>query len=155
MSEQPKLTVNDIIHNDERVVKIKQEYNQLAHKKNQLILELSNIESDIMKTMGKYELMSGYDCNEVTAMDNTKYYLVLDNFKTLAREKAMVIEAVKQIEQGIILKEKSFETLANLIVEELKARLDEKTQDVTVSPETVGANTETGTTGFDEDKCVE
>lgn len=113
------MNINELIHQDGRVQKIKQEYNQLNQKKNELILVLSAVESDLIKHMGGFEILN--------KLAHPHLPELLKGFHPLVAAKRKSIMAVASIEFAMKRTEKSFENLANMIVDELKAKAGIKT----------------------------
>jgi hypothetical protein len=52
------MNIQQLIEKDPRVIELRQQYQQTLAKKNQMIMAISNIEADIIKMMGKYEVIS-------------------------------------------------------------------------------------------------
>lgn len=116
MADQPKVTINDIIQADPRVVTLKQEYTQLTQKRNALVLEISFCESDIIRKMGQYEIVD-------PSVDIDLFAHLKVEFKRLASKKHELILEIANGEGIMQKKQGEFELLAEVIVEELKAKL--------------------------------
>lgn len=112
---QPKqVTVNDIIHADNRVIELKKVYAGFQNKKNEIILDLSRVEADIIKTMGAFEYL-----NKFTEIEDAQKEL-LPEFRRLITRKNVLIEEVKNAETSLEHCTDTFNKLAEQIVADLK-----------------------------------
>ena len=112
---QPKqVTVSDIIHADQRVIELKKVYAGFQNKKNEIILDLSRVEADIIKTMGAFEYL-----NKFSEIDEAQKEL-LPEFRRLITRKNVLIEEVKNAETSLEQCTDTFNKLAEQIVADLK-----------------------------------
>ena len=112
---QPKqVTVSDIIHADQRVIELKKVYAGFQNKKNEIILDLSRVEADIIKTMGAFEYL-----NKFSEIDEAQKEL-LPEFRRLITRKNVLIEEVKNAETALENCTTTFNKLAEQIVADLK-----------------------------------
>ena len=109
-----QVTVNDIIHADERVVALKKKYQEAQNKKNQKVLDISYVESDIIKTMGAFEYLNNF--NEV---DEARADL-LPEFRRLITRKHILIEEIRDEERAMEEYTQTFNKLADEIVKDLQ-----------------------------------
>ena len=112
--QQKPITVNDIVHSDPRVLELKKQYNAIAKLKNELILQISYIEADIIATMGAFEYLNAF-----TEVEEARAEL-MEKFRPLIVKKQGLIEEIASQDIAMDEKTKAFETLANQIVEDLK-----------------------------------
>lgn len=111
-----QVTVNDIINSDERVVALKKTYHEFANKKQELILAISRVEADIIKTMGAFEYLNGFDDAHVAQNE------LLPKFRALIAQKNLLIEAIKAQDAGMEGTTKQFQVLQQEIIKELQAQ---------------------------------
>ena len=52
------MNIQQFIEQDPRVIELKQQYNKLLVTKNQLIMDISHVEADIIKLSGAYEVVT-------------------------------------------------------------------------------------------------
>jgi hypothetical protein len=116
--QQPprQVTVNDIINSDERVVALKKTYHEFANKKNALILAISRVEADIIKTMGAFEYLNNFtDILEAQTE-------LLPKFRGYVQQKQALIEEIKTQDIGMENATKQFQVLQGEIIKELQAQ---------------------------------
>lgn len=121
MPEQPQqrqITVNDIIHSDERVINLKKEYNGYLNQKNDLIIAVAHAESNIIYTMGAFEYLNAFTDTDDARAD------LLKKFMPYVIEKARLVKAIDEKDKLMEATTKRFEDLANSIVEDLKKAME-------------------------------
>lgn len=116
-TNQPhQVTVNDIIHSDERVIQLKKTYQEFANKKNQLIFDISHVEAEIIKTMGAFEYLNQFAPEDVVNEKNN----LLPTFRTLITKKNNIIKEIAVQDNGMKGTEATFNKLADEIVKDLQ-----------------------------------
>lgn len=144
-NEQVKpLTVNDIIHGDERTIQLKKEYNEYAQAKNNAILDISRVEADIIKEIGAVEYVesllvgeqniSAPDLELVESLKNEKARLVA-KFNQLILDKSKWITFIALQDKNMEGCTERFNKLADSIVEELKATAKRMQEGINVPAE--------------------
>lgn len=115
ITQPPKqITVNDIIHSDERVIQLKKIYQEHQNQKNELILNISHVEADIIKTMGAFEFL-----NDFQETNEAKKEL-LPTFRVLITKKRQMIDAIKAEDKTMEDTTNDFNKLAQEIVKDLQ-----------------------------------
>jgi hypothetical protein len=120
MSEQPQqsrpMTMNDVIQQDPRTQKLVHRHQELQGKRTTRLVRIQFVEGDIIKYMGGYEATC--DTSDVEALTKT----VKDVFYPLIKEKDEGIQEIIEIEKQLMLLEQEYQALANIIIEEMKAK---------------------------------
>lgn len=112
--QSQRVTVKDIVDADERVIKLKKMYQDLMNNKNQLILEISRVEADIIANMGAFTYLNNF--NDIDEAQKE----LLPKFRILITKKRTIIDTIKNTEIGMKDLEKHYDKIAQDIVKELQ-----------------------------------
>jgi hypothetical protein len=113
------MTVNDVIHADERVVNLKKQFQEHQEDKNRLVLQLAYVEADIIKEMGAFEYLNNFTDTDEARLELSK------RFPALTQQKAILIRGVSHKDKLMQECEESFKKLADSIVADLQKKVEE------------------------------